>query len=480
MSVSESVRRRMLELLQAADDSPQPTLAPTLLFNEGWLLRLTLDWFARHPDASHELAVPAGIKWFSEALLPSRFKPIARGDGRGESRTHADAVIGDVRLDDATARGLLLTEPASQFVVVEAKLGSGLSKGTRNAAEYGQAARNVACMAETLASCTDPPSVGAMSRLAFYVVAPLGQITKARIDEALDKEAIRRAVEDRARAFPEHHCKDWLIQWFDPMLQAMRIDALAWEHILEFIAAEDGQAGADLRDFYASCLRHNRLEPAPAQRSQGPRRIVEYVRRLPDFEMAENSELPYRHMGATITDGVLQAGLRYETVVWPRVQHVMAIPEAATSTGFLAALRGRGGEEVVRWTHPEKLGRMYAVSELFIAEGIETEDDLHSWLCLGSSDSAQARRCAANAARLLAVHGIGPKTVDYFKILCGEQDTAAIDLHLTAFLERAGVRVTSYEQAREVIREAAAELGVPAAQLDHSIWTHMSKAGRTW
>jgi len=38
------------------------------------------------------------------------------------------------------------------------------------------------------------------------------------------------------------------------------------------------------------------------------------------------------------------------------------------------------------------------------------------------------------------------------------------------------VRVTSYEQAREVIREAAAELGVPAAQLDHSIWTYMSKA----
>jgi len=36
--------------------------------------------------------------------------------------------------------------------------------------------------------------------------------------------------------------------------------------------------------------------------------------------------------------------------------------------------------------------------------------------------------------------------------------------------------VTSYEQAREVIREAAAELGVPAAQLDHSIWTYMSKA----
>ena len=86
----------------------------------------------------------------------------------------------------------------------------------------------------------------------------------------------------------------------------------------------------------------------------------------------------------------------------------------------------------------------------------------------------------ANVAKLAAVHGIGPKTIDYFKILCGEQDTAAIDMHLTRFLEQAGVRVTSYEQAREVIAGAAAELGVPAAQLDHSIWTYMSKAGRTW
>jgi hypothetical protein len=209
-------------------------------------------------------------------------------------------------------------------------------------------------------------------------------------------------------------------------------------------------------------------------------RLTEFVSGLCDFEMVEDLALPYRHMGATITDAVLQAGLRYETTVWPRVQHAMSIPEAATTSGFLAVLRERGGEAVVRWTHEEKLGRMYAVSELFIAEGIETEEDLRVWLCAGTSDPAWTAQCEANAARLLAVRGIGPKTIDYFKILCGEQDTAAIDMHLTAFLERAGVRVTSYEQAREVIREAAAELGVPAAQLDHSIWTYMSKAGRTW
>jgi hypothetical protein len=210
-------------------------------------------------------------------------------------------------------------------------------------------------------------------------------------------------------------------------------------------------------------------------------RVAAFIGSLGDFEMVEDLALPYNHMGATITDAVLQAGLRYETVVWPRVQHVMTIPQAATTSGFLAVLRKRGGEEVVHWTHPVKLGRMETVTELFIAEGVEREADLRVWLCgdPAAGDGADPA-CATNIAKLAAVQGIGPKTIDYLKILCGEQDTAAIDMHLTRFLEQAGVRVTSYEQARAVIAGAAAELGVPAARLDHSIWTYMSKAGRTW
>jgi len=86
----------------------------------------------------------------------------------------------------------------------------------------------------------------------------------------------------------------------------------------------------------------------------GATRVAAYVRASADFEMVEDLALPYNHMGATVTDAVLQAGLRYETVVWPRVQHVMeAFPEAATTSGFPAVLRERGGEEVVHWTHPE-------------------------------------------------------------------------------------------------------------------------------
>ena len=52
-------------------------------------------------------------------------------------------------------------------------------------------------------------------------------------------------------------------------------------------------------------------------------------------------------------------------------------------------------------------------------------------------------------------------------------------MHLTRFLEQAGVPVSGYEQARAVIAAAALELGVSAARLDHSIWTYMSRTGKT-
>ena len=44
--------------------------------------------------------------------------------------------------------------------------------------------------------------------------------------------------------------------------------------------------------------------------SDGAERVADFVRGLQDFDMVEDLALPYHHMGATITDDVLQAGLR--------------------------------------------------------------------------------------------------------------------------------------------------------------------------
>ena len=396
-----------------------------------------------------------------------------------------------VVLEPHTARGLALKPEATHFVVVEAKLRSALARGTRNAREYGQAARNVACMAEAMALAPSPASPERMTALGFYVVAPQEQIAKVRIDEALSRAAIRLAVEDRAGGYSDRAYLEWFSTWFEPMLGQMRIESIAWEDVVKTIACTDADDGAAFDTFYQRCLHHNGLgERSEPRRGGGSlrdeARLAAHVQTLDDFEFVDDLAIPYNHMGATITDAVLQAGLRYQTVVWPRVQHVMeSFPEAATTSGFLRVLRERGGEEVVRWTHHEKLGRMEAVAELFIAEGVETEGDLRRWLCgdkaaEGSEEGDVDAACRANVAKLAAVRGMGPKTIDYFKILCGEDGTAAIDVHLMRFLERASVKVRDYDHARQVVADAAPLLGVSAARLDHSIWTYMSKAGRTW
>ncbi len=46
-------------------------LRPTELYNEGWMLRLILDWAETHATRAHPLFFERGARWFSEALLPS-------------------------------------------------------------------------------------------------------------------------------------------------------------------------------------------------------------------------------------------------------------------------------------------------------------------------------------------------------------------------------------------------------------------------
>jgi len=53
--------------------------------------------------------------------------------------------------------------------------------------------------------------------------------------------------------------------------------------------------------------------------------------------------------------------------------------------------------------------------------------------------------------------------------------TVAIDPRLMRFLEMAGIEVVLYEEARDVVEEAAAILSVPSEILDHSIWRYMAR-----
>jgi hypothetical protein len=201
--------------------------------------------------------------WFSEALLPSPFRPRHRGDTRAEARTHADGIVGHFSVGRSAKADATLLADATQLIVAEAKIYSPLSGGTRNAPSFDQAARNVACITELLGQANRPPSQ--MTSLAFFVVAPEAQIKAGVFTQKLDKAAISAAVQARVEAFTSE-LGGWVDEWFFPTLEAIRIETLSWESLIGQTASKDPETFQSLQVFYERCLMHNgpgvRLVPA--------------------------------------------------------------------------------------------------------------------------------------------------------------------------------------------------------------------------
>jgi hypothetical protein len=108
------ITERIRAMLDACDGG-QPQFPPSVLFNEGWLLRIVLDWFARHGGDRYPLSPRPGARWFSEPWLPSAFLPRYRGDRLAEARSHADGVLGHFAIGDPGTAGLTLLPDATQL-----------------------------------------------------------------------------------------------------------------------------------------------------------------------------------------------------------------------------------------------------------------------------------------------------------------------------------------------------------------------------
>ncbi len=254
--VTERIRA-MLESCEAGR-SPFP---PTELFNENWLLRLILDWFATSREEPHPLAPLEGASWFSEALLPSAFLPRYRGDRLAESRTHADGLIGHLNVGRRAATDLALRPDARQFVVVEAKIAGRLSPGVKNAPNFDQAARTVACMAEVLRRADCPPT--SLDRLGFVVTAPRSRIEEAAFEEEFSAKSIRRKVQHRLEGYAGT-LDPWFESWFDPTLKRLDLSLVSWEDLIEDIAMDDMASGQVIDSFYGQCLSFSRKKRGDA------------------------------------------------------------------------------------------------------------------------------------------------------------------------------------------------------------------------
>jgi hypothetical protein len=194
-------------------------------------------------------------------------------------------------------------------------------------------------------------------------------------------------------------------------------------------------------------------------------RLADHVASLDDFIWRHRRTAAYNHVGATLSDAALQAGVSYRSIVLPRVERILRRwpLQACTTTGLLAVIEDEGVEVVLKWRHPEKPRRLIALAELLHRAGVEDEPAMAAWL-----------RGSSNRSRLLEIKGIGPKTVDYLGVLVGNS-TIAVDRHVRAFVLEAGIVRESYDEVKAVVELAAEALSVDRATLDASIWDYASR-----
>lgn len=194
-------------------------------------------------------------------------------------------------------------------------------------------------------------------------------------------------------------------------------------------------------------------------------KLVTFVKELKGFDIVNEIDGNYMNMGATIIDGVLQAGINYKSTVKPRVESFLAkYPNSVTTTQFIDIFERETVSKLINWKSSAKTERIEVLSRFLQERCIETTEEFGVWL---SKES--------NITEIKKLSGIKCKTADYFKILTGHQ-TNAVDRHLIGFIKQSGTDVTGYKEAQTIISLAALKLNIEESLFDHSIWKYMSKA----
>jgi len=236
---------KMFSELLSSFDPKHPNFRPTEIYQEGWLIKLVIHQASTIDDGNFYLSFLSKSTWYSESQLPTAFKARRRGDPLAESRTNADGVIGEIKIGSQAKVDLELVRGAKQFTVIEAKIGSSLSSGTKNAPYFDQAARNVACMAEVMAMAPINPE--SLERLDFIVLAPKYSIRQGTFSKEMTRGSIKSKVQRRVQDYKGRMNK-WYSTHFEPTINKIRLHTLSWEEALRWISKNKPDVGDELEE----------------------------------------------------------------------------------------------------------------------------------------------------------------------------------------------------------------------------------------
>jgi len=197
-------------------------------------------------------------------------------------------------------------------------------------------------------------------------------------------------------------------------------------------------------------------------------KLIYFIENHQEFNIIKSNSCYYNtHLGAVLTDIILQAGLNYKTVVLPRVLHIYNnFNEANNLNGLINTINEIGVERFLNWKNAIKLNRFKSVLEYLDDNSIQTTIELVDHLNINT-----------NIECFLSIHGIGNKTIDYLLKLM-HVETIAVDRHIISFLNQADVNFTNYHSAKKIVEYAADMLNISRRDIDYSIWNYMSEKPR--
>ena len=220
----------------------------TTLYNENWLLRLVLDWHKRNEYPVPPFSFDPDATWYSEGLLASPFLKTPKC----ENHTHADGVVGNIYIEKIAE--IWPKKDAKQLIVVEAKLGSDLSKGTKKSPDYNQVARNICCLTHLATAGkyrVHPETIKKWPEgaFAFYLVVP--ESRKSKFTSTMKPENIKGRIKCRAI---ECDKSDWYDKNIAPYLNddVMTVELITWEDVLGKM--KSAGCGNEYQMFYDRCV----------------------------------------------------------------------------------------------------------------------------------------------------------------------------------------------------------------------------------
>jgi len=225
---------------------------PTIIYNEGWMIRLLVieSMIEKLNVGWIDFELLTTKKWTSEAQISSPFEGAElKKHDKYEKKTHADIILGDfdINYEREKKRTEIMIKPHPRVLgIIEAKMGSGLSTGIKNASKYNQASRSICCLANVTKENPE-------CEIFFAIVAPKTKINDQKSKFIDQIGAVKTEIEDRFKVAEKEYTSE-----MRKKVENCKRPIISYEDWIGKI--KDNDVKEALNKFYAACKTYNNIK----------------------------------------------------------------------------------------------------------------------------------------------------------------------------------------------------------------------------